>query len=156
MGYKCYCDDCGEDRELADVADLHRKFSILGDGPDGPAPLTEKLAKERVQCMSEELREFAEAIEAGDFPGMADALVDLVYFAKGTAVMMGLPWAELWADVHRANVSKVRGVGHRGHAVDLVKPPGWEGPKTEAILRKELWTPETPARGYDDDKDGEK
>ena len=64
----------------------------------------------------------------------ADALCDAVYFIKGTAIMLGLPWAQLWDDVQRANMTKVRGVGKRGHIVDLVKPPGWQGPRTYEIL----------------------
>jgi predicted HAD superfamily Cof-like phosphohydrolase len=50
--------------------------------------------------------------------------------------MMGLPWDELWDDVHRANMAKERGVGKRGHAVDCVKPVGWTPPKTEKILQQ--------------------
>ena len=75
-----------------------------------------------------------------DLALQADALVDLVYVALGTGVMMGLPWQQLWDDVHRANMGKVRGVGKRGHAVDLVKPEGWVGPRTAEILE---------AAGYD-------
>jgi hypothetical protein len=48
--------------------------------------------------------------------------------------MMGLPWKELWDDVQRANMTKVRGVGKRGHAVDCIKPEGWIPPRTKEIL----------------------
>src|SRR3546814_5926129 len=64
----------------------------------------------------------------------ADALVDLVYVALGTAVMLGLPWDWLWNDVQRANMAKVRGMTKRGHAVDVTKPPGWQGPQNQRIL----------------------
>ena len=37
-----------------------------------------------------------------------DALIDLTYVAMGTAYMMGLPWQDLWDEVQRANMSKVR------------------------------------------------
>jgi predicted HAD superfamily Cof-like phosphohydrolase len=90
---------------------------------------------ERAQCLMEEVKEFMEAIAVEDMAGMADALVDLVYFAKGTAAILGLPWRALFEDVHRANMAKVRGVGKRGFAVDLIKPEGWEGPKTMEILK---------------------
>jgi hypothetical protein len=145
---KCYCEDCGEDREVADVAELHDKFGILGAGEDGPAPLTRELIAERITCMMEELTEFSDAVVAGDFAGQADALIDLAYFAKGTAVMMGLPWHWLWSDVHRANMAKVRGVGPRGHKVDLIKPPGWVGPQTKTILQRCGFKLEAAPRGY--------
>jgi hypothetical protein len=96
--------------------------------------LTRRKLQERIECMQEELDEFKNAVFNQDFAEQADALIDLVYFAKGTAVMMGLPWDKLWDDVQRANMEKVRGVGKRGHAVDMVKPEGWQGPNGLKIL----------------------
>ena len=108
--------------------------------------LTRTLERERLECLREERHELEPAFEQGDFAGAADALVDLVVFAKGTAVLMGLPWAALFDDVMRANMAKVRGVGHRGHAVDLVKPLGWQGPKTHEILEDHYWNPSSSER----------
>ena len=121
------------DKEVEDVRAFHQKFEILNS--DTPQMLTQRKLTERWECMAEELAEFKAAIASQDFAEQADALIDLVYFAKGTAVMMGLPWAELWDDVQRANMSKVRGVGKRGHAVDMVKPEGWKKPDGESILK---------------------
>lgn len=49
-------------------------------------------------------------------------------------------WAELWADVQRANMSKERALkasdSKRGSTWDVVKPTGWVGPQTEAIIAK--------------------
>lgn len=119
---------------------MHEKFDLGGTHvPSLNVGL--KRMKERVECLQEELKEFADAVADGDLPAMADALIDLTVFAKGTAVLMGLPWACLFDDVMRANNAKVRGVGHRGHQVDLVKPPGWRGPQTEVILKAYGWTP---------------
>lgn len=158
--------------EHDDVKDFHTKFGLLVG--DRPGHLTKRKLKERVECMLEELQEFAEACGLElqshngstshivvaeihgdqDLSAQADALIDLVYFAKGTSVMLGLPWSELWDDVQRANMAKVRGVGKRGHAVDCVKPEGWIGPQTGVILReadydRSEWTeyqslPDTP------------
>lgn len=83
--------------------------------------------------------------DAQDIDEQADALIDLVYVAKGTAVMMGLPWDMLWDDVQRANMSKEAGVGKRGHLVDCIKPPGWVPPQTHEILQ---------LAGYRDDVEG--
>lgn len=120
------------DMGVVDVAEFHMKFDFLVS--EKPTMLHPVLVGERIVCMREELDEFDEAARKGDICGMADALIDLTYFVKGTAAMMGLPWGELWRDVHRANMSKVRGTTHRGHKADVKKPPGWEGPKTAQIL----------------------
>lgn len=136
-------------KEFQDVRDFHQKFGLLCF--DKPARLTKRKLLERIEFMLEELKEFAEASghEVGvfqdqaealpgdgpqDLAGQADALVDLVYVALGTAVMLGLPWDWLWDDVQRANMAKVRGMTKRGHAVDVTKPPGWQGPQTQRIL----------------------
>lgn len=121
------------DKEIQDVAAFHMKFDMLVSMQQ-PAMLVPMLAMERADCIEEELREFREAVERNDMLGMADALIDITYFVKGTAVMMGLPWRALWDDVQGANMRKVRGKTHRNQAVDVMKPPGWVGPQTGAIL----------------------
>lgn len=136
-----------------DVWAFQEKFGQLVY--ETPGLLTQRKLKERVECMLEELLEFmaaagmrldniegthslqdVEIIEGHeqDLPEQADALVDLVYFALGTANMLGLPWQKLWNDVQRANMAKERGIGKRGHLVDCVKPECWEPPKTLEIL----------------------
>jgi predicted HAD superfamily Cof-like phosphohydrolase len=119
---------------VQDVAEFQKKFGHLQN--DKPTHLTLRKLKERIVCMQEELDEFTDSAHIQDLAGQADALVDLVYFALGTANMLGLPWQALWEDVHRANMAKVPGVTKRGHLVDCVKPEGWEGPKTLEILER--------------------
>jgi predicted HAD superfamily Cof-like phosphohydrolase len=128
------------DKEHEDVREFHQKFDLLNF--DTPGHLTRRKLDERFECMQEELTEFTEASDRQDLAAIADALIDLVYFAKGTSVMLGLPWRELWDDVQRANLAKTRGVGPRGHKVDCVKPPGWIGPQTETILRRAGYQPD--------------
>lgn len=117
---------------IKDVEKFHKKFGLLRSKT--PRQLTQRKLQERVEFMQEELDEFAVGMINKSFEAQADALIDLVYVAMGTAVMMGLPWKELWDDVQRANMSKVRGTTHRGHAVDVCKPKGWQGPQTMRIL----------------------
>lgn len=134
-------------KEFQDVRDFHQKFELLCF--DKPGHLTQRKLKERIEFMQEELDEFIEGAgfkynlandlefhdpSPQDLAKQADALVDLVYVALGTAVMLGLPWDWLWDDVQRANMAKVRGMTKRGHAVDVTKPPGWQGPQTQRIL----------------------
>lgn len=138
-----------------DVYDFHQKYSLLNGVK--PRQLTRRKLAERAEFLMEELDEFMKAsglqllltethplhhrVEVSirddwkqDIGEQADALIDLVYVAMGTAVMMGLPWQALWDDVQRANMSKVRGTTKRGHPVDVTKPEGWVGPKTQEIL----------------------
>ena len=142
-----------------DVRVFHEKFKLLM-GKE-PQQLTKRKLEERIQFLQEELDEFTKATgltkkfgpdgvnywdfeDPQYFPGQADALVDLVYVALGTAIMMGLPWEELWIDVQRANMAKVRGETHRGHKVDVTKPVGWVPPKTEEILLTAGWVKGAP------------
>jgi predicted HAD superfamily Cof-like phosphohydrolase len=135
-----------------DVRTFHVKFDL--PHPERPAPVTRERAAERANFMLEELLEFADAaglilfsdgagrvvfeplsLADQDFPPQADALIDIVYVAMGTAVQMGLPWQRLWDDVQRANMAKVRGASDRSY-IDVIKPDGWEGPRTEKILKE--------------------
>ena len=115
-----------------DVRKFNEKFGFLLR--HRPSHLTKRKLEERRAFMQEELDEFAKAAETQDLAELADALVDLVYVALGTAASLGLPWNDLWADVHRANMEKVRGVTSRGNKVDCMKPPGWVPPMGSAIL----------------------
>lgn len=136
-----------------DVRAFHKKLGFMHQ-PEGGAPrkLSRRKLLELVQHLQEELDEFVEAasLKNGlqnlpqDFCGQADALVDLVYVALGVAVKMGLPWDVLWADVHRANMSKERGTTHRGFTVDAAKPVGWVGPHTVEILTEAGYNPDAP------------
>lgn len=125
--------------EMRDVRDCHEKFGILAT--DFPVHLTKRKLQERVDFLCEEVQELQEALHSQDLMLQADALIDIVYVAKGTAVMMGLPWEDLWMDVQRANMQKERGVGKRGHQVDLVKPKGWVPPQTGRILIQHGYDP---------------
>lgn len=128
----------GLDNELEDVRRFQEKFRQLSFYH--PGFLTRRKLEERARFLQEELNELLDATTLED---QADALVDLVYVAKGTAVMMGLPWPELWDDVQRANMAKVRGATHRGNLVDVKKPPGWQPPNGAAILYQAGWDYDT-------------
>lgn len=119
----------GKDKGFEDVRAFQEKFGQLSYYE--PGFLTRRKLEERARFLQEELDEL---LAAPTLDLQADALVDLVYVAYGTAVMMGLPWTALWDDVQRANMAKVRGQTHRGNLVDVCKPDGWVGPKGSWIL----------------------
>ena len=114
---------------LHDVALFHRKFEIPIN--ETPGFCTAEAMKFRADFIQEEFDEFKHAIETNDLPEAFDALIDIVYIALGTVDMMGLTteeFCELWNDVVRANMSKVRSTGDddplskRKSSFDVVKP----------------------------------
>ena len=120
--------------EIQDIRDFNKKFRLPLH--DEPGHMTKWRLQERIAFMKEELLEFSEAAAIQDLSGQADALIDLVYVAKGTAVMLGLPWEELWLDVHRANMAKELREAHKGqaHKLGVFKPKGWIPPMTDEVL----------------------
>jgi predicted HAD superfamily Cof-like phosphohydrolase len=119
-----------------DVVDFHNKFGLKYDGK--PNPLDKSTQSYRVHFLEEELSEFISSANLDDVVGMADALVDIVYVAMGTAYMMGLPWQQLWDEVQRSNMDKVRASdasqSKRKNSLDVVKPQGWVGPDLKSII----------------------
>jgi predicted HAD superfamily Cof-like phosphohydrolase len=119
----------------AKVIEFHRKHDV--PLPELPTNLDEHLIRYRLNFLQEELDELSEALYAEDIVGAADALVDLVYVALGTAAFMGLPFNVLFEVVHEANLTKVRAPVEetkRGHVFDLVKPADFVDPKVEIKL----------------------
>lgn len=119
-------------KEILDVRRFNKKFRLPVHNVPGHH-LDAKELEGRYQFLLEEVEEFKRAMEANDLAGQFDALIDIVYVAKGTAVMQGLPWEEGWNEVQRANMSKVRGTSRRFY-IDVVKPQNWIPPQHEQIL----------------------
>lgn len=117
-----------------DVYNFHLKFDLPRGDP--PGLMDSALMQFRLGFLREELREFEDAHDAGDYVAAADSLVDLVYVAIGTAVVMGVPWDECWTAVHNANMRKQKAKpdgsdSKRGSAHDVVKPEGWRSPEVD-------------------------
>lgn len=130
--------------DFGDVGDFHRKFDLLTTSKERrPTLISKELQEFRVKFLEEELAELKEGYELEDLPKIADALVDLVYVALGTAHLHGLPWASLFAEVQRANMQKVRATraedSTRGSTFDVVKPPGWKAPAIMECLLIHNW-----------------
>ena len=140
-----------DDSNFDDVGAFHRQFDLpsvpAGGGgavPSHPQFFDEELYQFRLKFLKEELRELDRGWKAGDLAEVADALVDLVYVAMGTAQLLGLPWQELWDEVQRANMSKIRASTAdessrstgRGHASDVLKPPDFVPPDVKGILMR--------------------
>ena len=82
----------------------------------------------------EELEEFNDAHEKGDFIAEIDSVLDLLYFASGFLTRMGVSSElseKLFRVVHECNMNKSRGKKEREtmHELDAIKPKGWVSPE---------------------------
>lgn len=127
-----------------DVRKFHQKFGLpyFFTAEGKPHLLDPDVQQFRERFLEEELGEFEQACAAGDLAKAADALVDLVYVALGTAHMMHVPFDDVWRAVQEANMAKERASGSgdarstRGHTMDVVKPAGWRPPDVAGVLRR--------------------
>lgn len=131
--------------DFQSVGEFHKKFRlpVAGDSAStGPRMIDDETFLYRFQHLHEELHELMRAHRDRDLSGVADALVDLVYVALGTAHFYGIPFDEVFAEIQRANMSKERADGvndprsKRGSAFDVVKPAGWRPPDIAGIIKR--------------------
>lgn len=133
--------------DYSDVGTFHNKFDLDNTTfkAVGPRDLPQDVIDFRIKFLYEELSEFIEATVTHNEAKMADALIDLVYVAMGTAHLKGFPWPELWNEVQRANMEKERAYGSqdrrslRHHDFDVVKPHGWKAPDIVGVLQRFGW-----------------
>ena len=120
----------GLDLAWAEVGDFHDCFGH--PAPDSPALIEHKRAHLRSKWMCEEIDEFLVAATVVD---QADAMVDLIYFALGTLVEMGVPPQEIFAIVHKANMSKLGPDGkvHYNSDGKVIKPASWCPPEPQIL-----------------------
>jgi predicted HAD superfamily Cof-like phosphohydrolase len=94
----------------------------------------------RAAWIEEEAQELREATT---IDAQADAFIDVIYFALGGLVEMGLQPGPLWDIVQGANMAKLWPDGHprfRDGDGKVLKPAGWEdpGPRLAAEIRRQL------------------
>ena len=90
--------------------------------------IDKKRALSRAKWMQEEVAEF---LIADNIYEQADAMIDLMYFALGTMVEMGLEADELFDIVQQANMAKLWPDGkphYNPKDGKVIKPEGWEDP----------------------------
>ncbi len=94
---------------------------------DTPKILEADRVSKRYNWMLEEINEFK---EANDIYEQADAMIDLMYFALGTLVEMGVKPDKIFEIVHEANMDKLWSDGKPHFKEDgkTIKPEGWEDP----------------------------
>ena len=113
-----------------------KKFQqdIIGyDVPKQSSKLPDDVKELTIVQLREEIQELQDSHTLTD---EVDALIDLIYFAYGGLVKMGIPedtFAALHTIVHNANMTKVAGKkatrDYEGTAVDAVKPTNFMPPE---------------------------
>jgi predicted HAD superfamily Cof-like phosphohydrolase len=116
-----------------DVKEFHDRFGH--PVRDTPTLLTAERAAARASWMQEEVAEFLAARTVAE---QADAMIDLIYFAVGTMVEMGVRPEPLFGIVHGANMQKLWPDGKPRFREDgkTVKPPTWVDP--DDAIREEI------------------
>jgi predicted HAD superfamily Cof-like phosphohydrolase len=121
-------------KDFKKVKEFHRAFECPVS--ESPVMLTIERANERAGFMREEIDEFEESANIYE---QADAMIDLIYFALGTLVEMGVKPEKLFDIVHEANMTKIWSDGkvrRRENDGKVIKPPEWEDP--EPKIRAEI------------------
>jgi len=97
---------------------FHTKFGFTLN--DTPSPIDERQAEDRSIILEEETNELRKALFSKDIIKIADAIADVVYVAKGTAVACGLDSLTMdfvFREVHRSNMTKEKPSGCVGKAI---------------------------------------
>jgi predicted HAD superfamily Cof-like phosphohydrolase len=93
-----------------------------------------------MRLIDEEVQELRDAIEARDMVEVIDALVDLEYFIKGTAVALGVDLEPFFAEVHRNNMTKLNADGEPEYDPDhKVKKPANYVPVDLKVLFNKMY-----------------
>lgn len=110
---------------IEDIEQLTTKFEFDKE------PLSLGKLYFRGQLLQEELNEYLEAIYFREEADTVDALIDLTVVALGTLAILKVDIQKAWDEVHRANISKERGIKpgrEQSGGFDLIKPTGWTAP----------------------------
>ncbi len=133
-------------REYRQVRIFHKAFGH--PVADTPTPMAQDRAEVRAKWMREEIQEFLDArkeatVELEVVTAQADGMIDLIYFALGTLVEMGVEPDILFSIVQQANMSKLHPDGKPRFKPDgkILKPEGWQAPepKLKEEIRAQIW-----------------
>ena len=97
---------------------------------------SEDLKKLRYELVREEVEELADALEANDIVGVADALTDILYVVYGAGAAFGINLDDTFHEVHRSNMSKLGEDGKPIYREDgkVLKGPSYTPPNLKSVL----------------------
>ena len=122
-------------KQYNDVKEFHKAFNHPYSEDIKLLPRDRVL--KRQEWMIEEIDEFKDSFTTSD---QLDAMIDLIYFALGTLVEMGVKDVDKYFDiVHNCNMVKLFEDGKPRYNKDnkVIKPKGWVAPDKK--IREELF-----------------
>ena len=114
---------------INDAYELVKKFQELAGQPIGIIPqyLSKQRCDIRSRWMREEIEEFEESSTVYE---QADAIIDLLYYAVGALVEMGVKPDQLFLLVHEYNMKKLSCICYNDDG-KVMKPSEWRHPDKE-------------------------
>ena len=130
---------CQVKDQLDSVRCFHEVFqAYMERTPTAKVPA--EISQGRIQMFLEELEEYREAVHNHDIVEIADALTDMLYVLLGTFITHGLQdiAEELFAEVHRSNMSKLDEQGEPVFREDgkVLKSDQFSDPDLRSIIAK--------------------
>lgn len=118
--------------------EMVREFHVTYDLPvvDSPGHPPVDRINLRKELISEEYWEYTRAVDNDDLVNIAQELADIIYVVYGAALEYGIPLDEVFAEIHRANMSKLDSDGSVLRRADgkVLKGPKYSPPNLEKIL----------------------
>lgn len=116
------------------VEEFHQVYGLTIDGP-----VTQDLIELRWDLLEEEFNEVISEITLPhliDKPKLTKELADLMYVIIGTAISLGLPLEEVFAETHKSNMSKLGDDRRPIYREDgkVLKGPNYEPPNLEQFF----------------------
>ena len=122
--------------EQRKVREFHqRSGSVVSDHPTWPGDSVHRI---RVSLIEEELAEFRNSGETRDLVEVADALGDLLYAVHGAAVEFGIDLEPIFAETHRAQLSKCDPEPVRRPDGHVLKGKNYSPPRIREALQSQL------------------
>ena len=116
-----------------------REFNRMGEVETSGSPSVPTYQEYALgsALIKEEFKELDAAFLDADLIEFADALGDILYVVYRLADVAGIPIDEVFAEIHRSNMTKFPGGKIiRREDGKILKPPTWEAPKIREILEK--------------------
>lgn len=117
---------------------FHKAYGVDKTDRDTPGMVSVNIFKLRSDLIKEEYSEYLDACVDGEIFDIAKELADLAYVVIGTALAHGIHnFDEVFAEVHRSNMSKLGADGHPVRRVDgkVLKGPNYSPANLSEILK---------------------
>ena len=116
------------------VKEFHRAFGVPINYRAGLPNMERRELRRKI--LHEEYLEYIQAEAHHDLVEIADALADMAYVICGTCLEYGIPFDDVIAEVHRANMSKLGEDGKPIHREDgkVIKGPNYAPPDLAKVL----------------------